>query len=94
MEFEWDERKAARNLAKHGVPFEYAAGVFLDLRRLDGDDLRPEYSEEQRLTFGTIEGRVFAVAYAPHGGVLRLISARKANEREQRKSHEALPTCP
>ena len=30
MTFEWDERKAGRNLAKHGVPFEYAARVFLD----------------------------------------------------------------
>jgi uncharacterized DUF497 family protein len=28
MIFEWDERKAARNIAKHGVPFEYAARVF------------------------------------------------------------------
>jgi len=28
MTFEWDERKAGRKLAKHGVPFEYAARVF------------------------------------------------------------------
>jgi uncharacterized DUF497 family protein len=92
MEFEWDERKAARNVAKHGVPFEYAARVFLDPRRLDGKDSRREYSEERRLTFGVIEGRLFAVAYAPRGEAVRLISARKANEREQRKYHEALPS--
>ena len=28
MEFEWDENKAAANLAKHGIPFEYAARAF------------------------------------------------------------------
>ena len=28
MEFEWDEDKAARNLAKHGVSFQDAAAVF------------------------------------------------------------------
>jgi len=31
--FEWDDAKAARNLAKHGVPFAYAARVFLDAAR-------------------------------------------------------------
>ena len=29
-EFEWDARKAASNLAKHGVSFEEAATVFDD----------------------------------------------------------------
>jgi uncharacterized DUF497 family protein len=30
MDFEWDPRKAAANLAKHGVDFEIAIEVFLD----------------------------------------------------------------
>jgi uncharacterized protein len=30
MEFEWDARKAASNLAKHGVSFPEAMGVFGD----------------------------------------------------------------
>jgi uncharacterized protein len=38
-----------------------------------------------------IEGRLFAVAYTPRGTVIRLISARKANERELRK-YETLST--
>jgi uncharacterized protein len=84
MLFEWDDRKAAQNIAKHGVPFEYAARAFLDLYRLD--------SEERRLTLGRIEGRLFAIAYTPRGKVVRLISARKANKREQRKYDETLST--
>jgi len=88
--FEWDDRKAAQNVAKHGIPFEYAARVFLDPYRLDREDTRRDYSEERWLTFGKIEGRLFAVAYTPRGAVIRLISARKANEREQRKYDETL----
>jgi len=42
------------------------------------------------LALGKIEGRLFAVAYTPRGTVIRLISARKANEREQRKYDETL----
>lgn len=92
MEFEWDYRKAAQNAAKHGVPFEYATRVFLDPHRLDAEDERRDYGEERRVTLGRIEGRLFAVAYARRGLVMRLISARKANERERRRFNETLST--
>ena len=92
MLFEWDNRKAAQNDAKHGVPFEYAVRVFLDPHRLDSEDTRRDYGEERWLTLGRIEGRLFAVAYTPRGKVIRLISARKANDREQRKYDETLST--
>jgi uncharacterized DUF497 family protein len=92
VEFEWDTRKADRNIAKHGVRFEYAAQVFLDPHRLDSEDERRDYNEERRLTLGKIEGRLFVVAYTPRGKLIRLISARKANQREQRQYDEALST--
>jgi uncharacterized protein len=85
LEFEWDPVKAADNLRKHGVPFEYATRVFLDLHRLDRADSRRIYGEERRITLGAIEGRVFVIAYTPCGPAIRLISARKANAREQRQ---------
>jgi uncharacterized DUF497 family protein len=90
--FEWDDRKAAQNLAKHGVPFDYAAQVFLDPHRRGREDTRRDYSEERRLSLGKIDGRLFAVAYTARGTTIRLISARKANEREQRQYHETIPT--
>lgn len=92
MLFEWDERKARQNIAKHGVLFEYAGRVFLDPRRLDSEDTRRDYGEARRLVLGKIEGRLFVVAYTPRGTLIRLISARKANEREQREYDEALST--
>jgi hypothetical protein len=90
LECEWDERKARQNIARHGVPFEYAARVFLDLHRLDTEDTRRDYGEERRLTLGKIEGRLYVAAYTVRGKMIRLISARKANEREWRKYHETL----
>ena len=92
MLFEWDDRKAAKNVAKHGVPFEYAARVFLDPHRVVGVDTRRDYAEERWLVLGKIDKRVFAVAYTPRGAAIWLISARKANERERRKYDETLST--
>ena len=47
LKFEWDRRKAASNLSKHGVPFEEALTVFADgLARIFDDE---DHSiEEQR----------------------------------------------
>jgi uncharacterized DUF497 family protein len=83
-EFEWDPVKAASNLRKHGVPFPYATGVFDDPRRLETLDARRRYGEERRVTIGTIDGRVYVVAYTRRRAVIRLISARRANGRETR----------
>ena len=90
LAYEWDERKAPQNISKHGVPFEYAARVFLDPNRLDAEDDRRDYGEERRVTLGAIEGRLFVVAYTLRGTIIRLISARKANERERRRYRETL----
>lgn len=87
LEFQWDPAKAVRNLQKHGVPFEYAARVFLDERRQDGVDTRHRYGEERRITVGSLEGRVYVVAYTRRRAAIRLISARKANARETQKYH-------
>jgi uncharacterized DUF497 family protein len=87
LEFQWDPVKAASNLRKHGVSFDYAARVFLDPRRQDGVDGRHIYGEERRITVGVIEERVYVVAYTRRRAAIRLISARKANVRETQTYH-------
>lgn len=87
MAFEWDEQKRDSNLAKHGVDFRDIPALF------DGDvltiiDEREDYGETRISCLGEIEGRVYAVAYTWRGGNRRIISARKANERETRKYYE------
>ena len=84
MRFEWDPAKYLLNERTHGVPFEYAAHVFVDQSRLDSEDDREDYGEERRVTTGRIDERVFVVVYTERGDTIRLISARKANAREER----------
>jgi uncharacterized protein len=47
LQFEWDSRKAARNLAKHGVSFDEAATVFGDPLALIVSDPRHSADEER-----------------------------------------------
>jgi len=88
MEIEFDPDKRKANIAKHGVDFLVAAQVFLDPFRLDAPDDRTEYKEERRLCLGKVEDRVYVVVYVIRQEALRIISAMKANEREQRKYRE------
>ena len=81
-EFDWDDAKAAGNLAKHGVPFAYAARVFLDPDVIDFDASKPDDGETRRKAVGMVEGRVFTVVYTQRNGVTRIISARRCNTRE------------
>ena len=88
MEFEWDPAKADGNLDKHGISFEYAARVFLDPNRIDREDRRRDYAEERRMVFGRTGERVYCIVYTQRGNSFRLISARKANPREQRQYYD------
>lgn len=83
-EFDWDDAKAASNLAKHGVPFPYAARVFLDPKAIDIDASKPGDGEIRRKVMGVIEGRIFTVVYTDRDGVTRIISARRSNTKEER----------
>jgi hypothetical protein len=52
LTFEWDARKAASNVAKHGVSFDEAVTVFEDpLGRLEDDD-RHSVSESRLVLLG------------------------------------------
>ena len=84
MEFDWDDHKAASNLAKHGVSFDYAARVFLDDGRVDLDASRSLDGEQRRKVVGMIDQRVFALVYTIRRGTIRIISARRCNAKEQR----------
>lgn len=86
MEFEWDPRKSAANLRKHGVAFSDAVTV------LSSDDraitLFDEAvgDEERYVTIGSDAlSRVLVVVYTIRGKRVRIISARRANKRERRE---------
>jgi|SoiMethySBSTD1v2_1073268.scaffolds.fasta_scaffold1385827_2 uncharacterized DUF497 family protein len=83
MEFEWDARKAAENLSKHGVDFVRAVRIFSDPHRLERESDPETYGEVRRKVLGLIDGDVYAVVYTPRSDVYRIISARKASKRER-----------
>ena len=83
MPFEWDETKRNRNVEQHGVDFLDVAPLFND-RVVESVDNRNDYREIRIRCLGMLGGRVYAVIYTWRGDNRRLISARKANVREQR----------
>jgi hypothetical protein len=92
MNFEWDAAKAIRNQATHGVSFEMAARVFLDTGRIEAYDNRGAYDEDRWATIGAVDPAVLYVVYTVREGeTIRLISARKANEKERKRYRQANP---
>lgn len=84
MRFEWDERKATGNLAKHGVSFEEAATVFGDPLSDTFDDPDHSADEQRFLIIGmSHRGRVLIVAHTDDGEVIRFISAREPTKLER-----------
>lgn len=79
--FEWDENKRIANIAKHGIDFEDALGVFFE-PHLDEPLSYPH--EARRKALGPIGGRLVAVIYTWRGTSIRIISARRARANEQR----------
>lgn len=85
MHFEWDSRKAASNLHKHGVAFEEAATVFQDVLSLTGADPDHSVDEERMITFGlSSRGRLLVVSHTIRRGRLRIIGARPATSAERK----------
>ena len=89
MRFDWDERKDANNLRKHGVGFEAASLVFDDPLQLSAQD-REVDGEQRWQTIGMAGGvLLLLVAHTfedeDEEEVVRIISARKANAQERRR---------
>jgi len=88
-DFEWDDRKAAANLARHGVSFDEARLAFSDPFAAGREDRREDFGEHRHILLGMADGRLLHVAYALRGERVRIISARLAETRERRRYHES-----
>jgi uncharacterized protein len=88
--FSWDWRKAARNLAKHGVLFEEAVSIFTDPDALDWEDDEHSLEERRSKRLGrSFGGKILLVVYTlrrqKNGKeTIRIISARQASRRERK----------
>lgn len=82
VNFEWDEAKSDLCFTQRGFDFVYAARAFFDPNRIVHADTRRNYGKERYQLIGMIEQRLFVVVYTTRHDAMRIISARKANQRE------------
>jgi len=85
ISFDWNTAKAAANLKKHGVSFEEAQTVFYDEFAVQFYDEENSSNEERFLMLGMSSGaRLLLVCHCERdgGGIIRIISARKATKHE------------
>ena len=86
-DYEWDDAKAAANLAKHGIDFTLAIKAFDDPQAITMPDTRRDYGEDRRNLFGMVhlDDQTLLLLVVCHlaRGRIRIISARPANRRER-----------
>ncbi len=91
MDFDWDNNKDQSNITKHGISFEEAIAIFDDPNILIFEDVRFNYGETRFVSIGQItiitqeKKVIIVVIHTQRNQAIRLISARKANERERKR---------
>jgi uncharacterized DUF497 family protein len=87
MDLEWDEDKRQKALLERQMDFaDVARFEVASLQTFE--DLRFDYGEIRFNTYGYLDGVLCTYCWTPRGSRARIISMRKANDRE-RKSYEA-----
>lgn len=89
MNLTFDPAKRDQTLQARGLDFADAGQVFAGHHFTLADDRR-DYGEDRYITVGTLDGRMVMVIWTPRGADRRIISMRKANEREQAKYRQRL----
>jgi len=89
VEFEWDPKKAAKNLRKHGVSFNEAATVFGDSLGTTVPDPDHSVAEDRYITVGmSNRRRLVMVAHTEREEWSRIISARELTRAEKEAYEE------
>jgi len=81
MRFTWTETKRRINLAKHGLDFAAAKKVFAGPMVLF-EDQRSDYGEQRMIGIGLLAELVVLVVHVESGGIIHIISMRKADNHE------------
>ena len=83
MDIEFDEVKRAATLEARGLDMARADEVFAGAALTVPDDRR-DYGESRFITIGFLDGGMVVLVWTPQIKAYRVISMRKANERERR----------
>ena len=90
IRLEYGPAKNARNIRDRGLSFEWAREFEWATAHIE-EDVRKLYPERRYIATGWLTGRVHVLCFTPVTGGYRIISFRKANEREVAR-HEAETT--
>jgi len=77
----FDRAKRDKTLKERGLDFRRSREVFATTHLTRPDD-RHEYGEQRFITAGRLDDRIVVIVRTPRGRARRVISMRKANERE------------
>ena len=84
MAIEFDEAKYKFTLETRGLDMKRANEVFAG-STLTAEDRRRNYGERRFITIGHLDNRMVVLVWTPRNEDQRIVSMRKANEREQAK---------
>lgn len=82
MQIEFDTAKRTATLEARGLDMARADEVFAG-PTLTVEDDRQDYGEDRLITIGFLEATMVVLVWTPRDGAHRVISMRKANERER-----------
>ena len=82
MDIEFDDEKRQLTLLRRGLDFARASEIF-DGTEYTWEDDRFDYGEVRHNTFGMMEQRLVSLTWTIRDDKRRIISMRKANDREQ-----------
>lgn len=82
MQFEFDPAKDQTNVTKHGVSLAVACELEWD-SLASRADTRHNYGEAREVGYAMMGGRLCCVVFVDRGDVRRIISLRRANNREK-----------
>lgn len=81
MKYEWNDSKCSANLLKHGVDFKAVSDFQWDTA-IETEDTRGDHKERRWIALGMIKDRLHVLIYTLRFENIRVISLRKANDRE------------
>jgi uncharacterized protein len=84
MKITFDPKKDAINQIAHGMSLELAAQLDWDTLQYT-PDTRRDYGELRMIGYAIMDLRLYCVVYVDRDDVRRVISLRKANDREVTK---------
>jgi uncharacterized protein len=77
----FDPSKNERNIRERGLPFESAAEFDFEAAQIHIDG-RKAYGETRYVALGNLHGRLHVLCFTETADGIRVISFRKANDRE------------